>query len=309
MQDFDDASTRSWFMRVPSKGALRSLQLFALLLAVSLSNAADTVQRLKAPAAAEQRAVKAELKAHFATYERKGAESASALIRDETARQAWTDLEYRIVRAIHEGRSLGDLSEFGLESKPDGSYTVDLKRFPQWQPLDASLPVLSTPEAISLYEERLKARGFRQSDMDDLRLYVAEHDLTVATQAAATRIAEKYARHFADEAAAGRPLAADDVIDYRYELRRSWRETEREWSLALLDGLDKQRQRILASFFQEVASTKNFGKAQKNARQMLEMEASALASGEYLSAHTRAEAQLRQEAEDRRRKLMEDLSK
>jgi hypothetical protein len=145
--------------------------------------------------------------------------------------------------------------------------------------------------------------------MDDLRLYVAEHDLTVATQAAATRIAEKYARHFADEAAAGRPLAADDVIDYRYELRRSWRETEREWSLALLDGLDKQRQRILASFFQEVASTKNFGKAQKNARQMLEMEASALASGEYLSAHTRAEAQLRQEAEDRRRKLMEDLSK
>jgi len=296
-------------MRVPSKGVLVSLQLLALLIAVSTLNAADAIQRLKAPAAAERQAVKAELKAYFATYQRKGAESATALIRDDTARQAWTDLEYRIVRAIHEGRSLGDLSEFGLESKPDGSFTVDLKRFPQWQPLDASLPVLSTPEAISLYEERLKARGFRQSDLDAVRIYVAEHDLTVATQAAATGIAQKYAKHFAGESAAGRALSVDEVTDYHYELRRSWRETERKWSLDLLDVLDKQRQRILASFFQEIASTKNFGKAQTNARQTLEMEASALASGEYFSLNSGAEAQLRQEAEDRKRKLMEDLEK
>ena len=170
---------------------------------------------------------------------------------------------------------------------------MDLKRYPQWQPLDASLPVLSTPEAISLYEDRLKARGFRRSDMDALRLYVAEHDLTVATQAAATSIAKKYSTHFADEKAASRPLSVDDVIDFHYELRRSWRETERRWSVGLLDVLDKQRQRILASFFQEVASTKYLGKAQKNARQTLEMEARALASGDYFSLDTRAEAQLR----------------
>jgi hypothetical protein len=296
-------------MRVLSKRALVSLQLSVLLFAFSISDAADTVQRLKAPAAAERQAVKADLKAYFATYEQKGTESATALIRDEAARQAWADLESRIVRAIHEGSSLGDLSEFGPEAKPDGSFAVDLKRYPQWQPLDASLPVLSTPEAISLYEERLKARGFRQSDMDALRLYVAEHDLAVATQAAATSIAQKYAKHFAVENAAGRPLSVDEVIDYHYELRRTWRETEREWSLDLLDVLDKQRERILASFFQEVASTKNLGKAQTDAQQMLETEARALVSGEYFSLNARAEAQLRSEAEGRKRKLLEDLEK
>jgi hypothetical protein len=300
-------STRSSFMRVLTKSALVSLQLSALLFAVSISDAADTVQRLTAPAPAERQAVKADLKAYFATYERKRAESATALIRDDAARQAWTDLEYRIVRAINEGRALGDLSEFGLESRPDGSFAVDVKRYPQWRPLDASLPVLSSPEVISLYEARLKARGFRQSDMDALRLYVADHDLTVTTQATATLIAQKYAKHFASENAAGRRLSVDDVTDYHYELRRNWRETERKWSLGLLDALDPQRQRILASFFQEVASTKNLGKAQKNARQTLELEARALASGEYFNLHTRAEAQLRQDAEDRKRKLMEDL--
>lgn len=296
-------------MRMPSICARASLQLSALLLAVSMSHAAATGDRLQAPAAAERQTIKAELSGHFLLYEKKRAESASALIRHAAARQSWTDLEYRIVRAIQEGRSLGDLSEFGLESKPDGSFSVDLKRFPQWQPLDASLPVLSSPEAISAYEARLKGRGFRQSDMDALRIYVAEHDLTVAIQAAATRIAEKYAKHFTDEKAAARPLNVEAVIDYHYEIRRSWRETERKWSVDLLDALDNQRQRILASFFEEVASTKNFGKAQKSARQMLETEAKAFASGEYLSLSARADAQLRREAEDRRKKLLEDLKK
>lgn len=296
-------------MRMPSICARASLQLSALLLAASMSHAAATSDGLQAPAAAERQTIKAELSDHFLLYEKKRAESANALIRDAAARQSWTDLEYRIVRAIQEGRSLGDLSEFGLESKPDGSFSVDLKRFPQWQPLDASLPVLSSPEAISAYEARLKARGFRQSDMDALRIYVAEHDLTVAIQAAATRIAEKYAQHFADEKAAARPLNVEAVIDYHYEIRRSWRETERKWSVDLLDALDNQRQRILASFFEEVASTKNFGKAQKSARQMLETEAKAFASGEYLGLSARADAQLRREAEDRRKKLLEDLEK
>ena len=296
-------------MRMPSIGIGASLQLSALLLAISMSHAATTSDRLKAPAAAESKTIKAELSGYFTVYEKKRAESPSALIRDFAARQSWTDLEYRIVRAIQEGRSLGDLSAFGLQSKPDGSFSVDLKRFPQWQPLDASLPVLSSPEAISGYEARLKARGFRHSDMDAVRTYVAEHDLALATQAAATRIAEKYAKHFVEERTAGRPPNVAAVTDYHYEIRRSWRETERKWSLDLLDALDPQRQRILASFFEEVASTKNFGKAQKNARQMLETEAKAFASGEYLNVSERADAQLRREAEDRRNKLMEDLTK
>jgi hypothetical protein len=50
-------------MPVLSKRALVSLQLSALLFAFSISDAADSVQRLKAPAAAERQAVKADLKA------------------------------------------------------------------------------------------------------------------------------------------------------------------------------------------------------------------------------------------------------
>ena len=105
-------------MRVPSKGALMSLQLVVLLLAIPIANAADTIQRLKAPAAAERQAVKADLNAYFATYERKSAESATALIRDDRARRAWSDLEYRIIRAINESRSLGTCRSLGSRPSP-----------------------------------------------------------------------------------------------------------------------------------------------------------------------------------------------
>ena len=77
----------------------------------------------------------------------------------------------------------------------------------------------------------------------------------------------------------------------------------------MFDTLDPQRQRILASFFDELESSLTLGRPTAPLGRSLEQEAQLLLSGEYVQALTSEEAQIRQDSERRARQLMEGESR
>ena len=77
---------------------------------------------------------------------------------------------------MDEKTPLKDLDAFGLVARPDGRYAVDLHEYPQWEPLDSRLHRLTNEEVVESYVPALKARGFRDEDIDALRTYLANND-------------------------------------------------------------------------------------------------------------------------------------
>jgi hypothetical protein len=83
-------------------------------------------------------------------------------------------------------------------------------------------------------------------------------------------------------------------------------EAQRSWAVGLMDSLDRQRQRALASFLEEgFQSEMMFGEADESFEETLQQEAQPILSGEYAQILTSEEAQLRQRMQRRAEKLME----
>jgi hypothetical protein len=209
------------------------------------------------------------------------------------------------MRAMDESIPLSGLSELGLVANPDGSYSVDLRRFPQWAPLDARLFVLSNPEVLETFVPALKARGFRDEDVHIVRTYVATHDPRQATLAEGKPLLDSYARHLQSRRQAGQSLDIEELIALRYQKTRIRGEAERAWAVGLLDVLDNQRQRILASFFEELNSVQSFGAPARPLGEQLTQEVQPLLSGEYVQLLALELADLQRDMEERAAKLKE----
>ena len=95
------------------------------------------------------------------------------------------------------------------------------------------------------------------------------------------------------------------MLAYRYQKASLRSEIERQWAVGLLDALDPQRQRILASFFDEFESSLTLGGPTEPLDQTLEREAQPIVSGEYVQMLTTEEARIRQDVERQAQKLME----
>lgn len=207
--------------------------------------------------------------------------------------------------ALDERVPLQDLSAFGLAAQADGAYVVDLRKFPQWEPLDTRLYLLTNPEVFESYEPALKARGFRDEDIRALRTYLATHDPRLRIHSEGRQLVDTFAKRLQGRRQAGQPLNLEEVLAYRYQKAGLKAEIERQWAVGLLDALDPQRQRILASFFDEFDSSLTLGTPTAPLNQTLEQEAQPIVSGEYVQMLTSEEAQLRQDVERRAGKLME----
>jgi hypothetical protein len=81
-------------------------------------------------------------------------------------------------------------------------------------------------------------------------------------------------------------------------------EAERRWAVGLLDALDDQRQRILASFFDELKSERVFGAPPEPLNATLEKESAPLLSGDYTRNIAADEASLRRDIQQRNEKLI-----
>jgi hypothetical protein len=288
------------------KRLIASVLLLAVLLA-GHAQAAPFDEKAKAPRVASSQALRTKLEAHFATFERKQQDAdPAAFIRDRVAHKQWSDLYFAAQLAMDEKTPLKDLDAFGLVAKPGGKYVVDLSAFPQWEPLDSRLHKLTNEEIVESYVPALKARGFRDEDVDALRTYLANNDPRVTVQTEGRQLVETFARRLQGQRKAGQQLNLQEVLAYRYQKWMVRAEAQRSWAVGLMDALDKQRQRALASFLDEgFKSEMLFGVATEPLEQTLEQEAQPIVSGEFAEIITSEEAQLRERMQRRAEKLME----
>ncbi|HEY7639053.1 MAG TPA: hypothetical protein VH814_04960 [Steroidobacteraceae bacterium] len=278
----------------------------ALLALATVVHAEPFDAKSQVPRATTPQALRTRLESHFATYQRmQQAADPAAFIRDRQAYQQWADLFFAVTLAFDERMSVGDLSAFGLSAQPDGTYTVDLRKFPQWDPLDARLYRLGNPAVLESYVPALKERGFRDADIVALRTYLATHDPRLRIHAAGRELVDTFAKQLQERRKAGKPLNLDQVLMYRYQKESLKAECDRQWAVALMDALDPQRQRILASFLDEFESTLQLGGPAESLDRSLAAEAEPIVSGEYVQRLNFEEAQLRQDVEQRARKLTE----
>jgi hypothetical protein len=277
----------------------------AMFLGIAVQ-AAPFDEKSKAPRAATSQALRTKFEAHFQTFQRKQQDAdPAAFVRDRHAHEQWSDLYFAVKLALDERVPLEDLAAFGLVAQADGSYVIDLRKFPQWEPLDARLYLLTNAEVFASYEPALKARGFRDEDLRKLRTYLATHDPRLRMHAEGRQLVETFAQRLQGRRQAGEPLNLEEVLAYRYQKARLKAEIERQWAVDLLDALDPQRQRILASFFDEFESSLTLGGPTEPLGQALEQEAQPIVSGDYVRMLATEEAQIRQDVERRAEKLLE----
>lgn len=283
-------------------GVMVSIAIFVAMPA----QAAQFDETLKPPRAATSQALQTKLEAHFATFQRKQQDpDPAAFIRDRRAHKQWSDAYFAVKLALDEGTPLGDLSAWGLAKQPDGEYRIDLRAFPQWEPLDARLYMFTNPDVLESYLPALAARGFRESDVAAVRTYVATHDPRLAIHAEGRQLVETFAQRLQAQRQAGRPLNLQEVVAYRYQKDSIKAEAERRWAVGLLDTLDRQRQRILVALLDESQADLTLGAATQPFERMLEAQAQPIVSGEYAQALASQEAQIRQSVQRRTEKLNE----
>jgi hypothetical protein len=199
------------FMEKP-KGLIASgIWLLAMVLGPPVLGATFDA-KLEAPRAESARSLESQLQAHFDTFRKKseGADPA-AFIRDAAAHQRWTDLRFALIRAMEEGVPLDDLSAVGLSVEPDKTYTVDLQKFPEWQPLDAQLKVLNNADGLEYFIPSLVARGFRDGDVEILRNYVATHDARLIMSLQGKPLVNGVAKRLQAQRQAAQPLDLDTI--------------------------------------------------------------------------------------------------
>jgi hypothetical protein len=287
------------------RSLVHSIWPLAIVLA-GAAHAAPFDERVKAPKAATVTPgeIEARLEAHFDTFARAQEKGPGAFIRDRAAHRQWVELFFSITRAMDEGRPLNNLAAFGLVAKPDGQYTIDLRAFPQWDPLDARLFLLSNADVLESYAPALEARGFRDADVNALRTYVATHDARQISHPEGKQLFESYAKRLQKRQAAGQPLNFEEVMAFRFQKDSIRLEAERQWAVGLLDALDEQRQRILASFFDELKSERVFGAPSEPLTATLEKEVAPLLSGEFTRNIAADESRVRQDIQRRAEKLI-----
>lgn len=268
------------------------------------TQAAPFDEKLQAPRAATAQALRTKLEAHFATFQRKQQHSdPAAFIRDAKAYRQWSDLEFAVQLALDEKTPLRNLEMFGVVARPDGTYRIDLRAFPQWEPLDSKLHRLTNPEILESYLPALKARGFRDEDVTALQTYTATHDPRVDLHSEGRQLVDTFAKRLQAQRKAGQRLNLQEVLAYRYQKSSLRTDAERRWAVGLMDALDQQRQRILVSFLDEFQSEMVFGVSNDELADTLEQEARPIVSGEYVQILTTEETQLRRDMERRTERL------
>jgi hypothetical protein len=257
----------------------------AILLSAAAVSAAKFDQKIRAPRAASAMDFKSHASSYFKTYEQtKNAHEAGGLIRDPAAYAKWFDAQWRLTQGLDERLSLGDLREFGLERAGDGSYTVNVKNHPQWMPIDLELTTLREPTIYDTHARELKLRGFRNQDLAILKNYLESNNWQSAAFAENKVLTESFAAEAQSRERAKRPVTPEETMSYVYQRSRNAAEARRAWAVGLLDALDKQRQRILLSYFEELDTTRTFGPPGTDLQLQLKRTVDSLLSGEYRQA-------------------------
>jgi len=236
-----------------------------------------------------------ELRNRVPGYFRDGPNSKlSAALRDRNAHAQWVDFRWQFMEAIDAATPLKELEEFGLISNGDGSYSIDLIRFPHWYPLDARMKMLRNPGGLAFHVEELRIRGFRDQDISALREYLAKMDPERGRNADAISRADSFVARIKARKDAPGGIERAELRALLYQQHRSAAEASRAWAVGLLDCLDPQRQRILESYLLEWHTTTTIAASKPADREAnLEELERQLLSGEYVKPAVLSEEETR----------------
>lgn len=235
----------------PRRGRVAAVLLLWLASMAGAAQAVEFDEKLKAPMAVGGTQLKSTAQSYSANFARSRELPAAEAVRNKALCLEHFDLVWQINRALDDGRPLEDLSALGLV-KHEGGLRIDYNAFPQWQPFPETLSTLLPTLTMDSAGPQLINRGFRESDVAELRGYLETHDLKAATSARTLPIAISFSKVVKKYDKLKRPVGKDVVLSFLYQRGRVEAEARRAWSEGLIRTLDDQRVRILQSYFAEM---------------------------------------------------------
>jgi hypothetical protein len=192
------------------------------------------------------------------------------LMQDASASQRWLDTRWRIFRMMDAGDDLADLEEFGLARKPDGTFSPDLERFPEWLPSEERLILLVNGPFDGL-STALAARGFRPSDLAVLQDYLLSHDIERLLRDEGESLAASFQKYVRATGVKGRAASLSTLRVFQYQRLRIDSDVKRKWMAGLFQVLDEQRRRILASAIYEPTTQMTLSPSKDDEEKLVQM--------------------------------------
>lgn len=231
--------------------------VLALLLAsfAGMSQAVEFNEKLKAPQAKSNAALKSEVESFASTYKRLKETTPAELVNSDALSRDIFEIKWQLTRAVDERRPIGELAEFGVQPRGDGAYEIDDNAFPFWRTFDEILGLMLPTANLDIVGAQLIDRGFRDTDVAAVKEYVARHDPAAMAAAATLPMAISFSRMVKKYDKIKRPAGKDLVLSYIYQRNKADAQARRAWAAGLLNLLDAQRVRILHSYLSETTGT------------------------------------------------------
>jgi hypothetical protein len=217
--------------------------LFFFLAPISRPYAAAFDEDLAAPPALQPQELSERIREYFAINAAK-ARMPAGLLRDASSYQKWTDLRWQLWRMLEEGKPLGDLTELGVNDHGEGSFSIDLERFPEWQPLESAAALYGF-EWRSWTAPELRKLGFSEEEMQRLKDYLDANDPERAAFIECRPLLEGFLNVVLTRHRAHGSLDPALMESYAYQRTRCRYEAGRVWLVGPFDQLPVRQQELL----------------------------------------------------------------
>jgi hypothetical protein len=246
-------SNRREYPRQRWRQPLMVVSMLTLALA-GTARAAEFDEKLKAPMMRSQVELQTQAQGFTARYRALRDSAPEQLIRDPALARQKFDLQWQIQRAIDARKPLDDLASLGLINQGEGSYSIDLVAYPEWNDLHETMAGMLSRANLDATAPALIARGFRPEDVTTLKEYVASRNPADLAAAEIAPLALGLAKTVRKYDKIRRPVPDATLDTYFYQRTRAVSESDRRWVEGLLKALDPQRGRVLLSTFLEMES-------------------------------------------------------
>jgi hypothetical protein len=235
------------------RGSAVAMSILAILALGGAARAVEFDEKLKAPLVRSQAEMQSQAQPLAARYQAMSESEPMSLITDAAFARQRFDLTWQVRRAIDERKPLDALASQGLESRGDGSYRIDLGKYPQWAEWHNTMAAMLSRANFDATAPALIARGFRPQDVTVLKEYAASFNPQSMSAAETLPIAIGFGRAVRKYDKLKRPVPPAVVTTFLYQRELAASESDRRWVEGLLKRLDDQRARILMGTFLETS--------------------------------------------------------
>jgi hypothetical protein len=229
--------------------------MFVLASLAGIARAVEFDEKLKAPMAKDVGTLKAQSESFGARFAQLHLTTPQETVTNAAVAREQFDLRWQAQQSVDQRQSMEDLAALGFKSLGDGSYTIDVNSFPQWNLLHeeaaAVFPTVDWNEAAPGFIRR----GFREQDVATVKDYIATHDVLAAARQHSAAVSIAFSKVIKKIDRLKQPVPDSLVLSYVYQRQRAASESQRVWLADMLQKLDAQRVRIVMSTLDEMLPT------------------------------------------------------